>query len=603
MDTAATRPRIYQLLVRTFGNANQSRVPGGSIEQNGCGKFADINDAALHSLQEMGFTHLWLTGVLEQASTTAYPHRPADHPQLVKGRAGSPYAVRDCFDVCPDYALDPEKRIEEFSQLLDRCHAHGFRVLIDFIPNHVARSYASDVRPDLSFGITDDTSVFFARDNHFFYLQQHHPGGGAPLTLPSSHDGDRYQEWHGRVSGNNVVHWRPSIHDWYETVKLNYGHDFTTGRDTSHLPSAEATDDEVPSTWRMMDQVIRHWQDLGVDGFRVDMAHMVPMEFWRWLLHRARARKGDVFFMAEAYDNDPAKLTDAHVLDALLAAGFDAVYDDPVYDLLMGLYDEGKWCNDLDAYTFTGDRFHRSLRYGENHDEVRFSHPREWGGVGMHVGRPVCATLFAMGRGPLMVYHGQEVGEEGRGPSGFADDNARTTIFDYWSLPSFDGWIQEGRYDGSSLTKEQSELRQWYGKLLHLIAQPAFERGEYYGLNYANRDNPNFGRIKGETVSGHWLFAFLRFIPSGGQVFLVVVNFHPSKTMKHVIVRVPENAISFLPSAEKLRIHERFEGSWSCLCSKDQLKQDGLEIPDVPALSAWFFEISAADISRETITA
>jgi len=280
------RPVIYQLMVRTFGNANETRKFNGTLAENGCGRFADINDAVLSSLREMGFNHLWLTGVLEQASGTSHPGRPADDPDILKGIAGSPYAIKDYFDVCPDYAVDPAKRLDEFKQLLERCRRLGLKVLIDFVPNHVARSYASDVRPDLSFGVHDDTTVFFHRDNHFFHLQPYHPGGGPPLRLPTDGkpgcDGRFDPEASvGRVTGNNVVSWSPSIHDWYETVKLNYGHDFTRGRDTSHLPRSGAPPEDVPRTWRTMDEVLAYWQNLGVDGFRVDMAHMVPMEFWR----------------------------------------------------------------------------------------------------------------------------------------------------------------------------------------------------------------------------------------------------------------------------------------------------------------------------------
>lgn len=589
----APRPRIYQLLVRTFGNTNATRKPHGSIEENGCGKFADIDDVALASLRDMGFTHLWLTGVLEQASTTAYPNRPSDHPQLVKGRAGSPYAIRDYFDVSPDYAMDPERRLEEFQDLLDRCHARGFRVLIDFVPNHVARSYASDGKPDLSFGTGDDPGVFFAPNNNFYYLQPWHPGGGAPLILPGVVEGEeRYEEWNGRVSGNNVVHWRPGLYDWYETVKLNYGHDFTTGRATSHLPPADAGLDEVPKTWRMMDAVIGYWQDRGVDGFRVDMAHMIPMEFWRWLVRRAHERNDAVYFMAEAYDNDPAKLTDGPVLEALLDAGFDAVYDDPIYDLLMGIYDEGKWCNDLDAFTFTGERFHRSLRYGENHDEVRLAHPNEWGGHGMRVGKPVCAVLFSLGCGPLMVYHGQEVGEEARGPSGFADDNARTTIFDYWSLPALCAWMNGGAYDGAGLSREQSALRDWYGRLIRLMAEPALERGDFYGLNFANRDNPWFGRVEEEMVSGHWLYAFLRRDAASGQAFLVMTNFHPQQTLGNLRVVIPDDAQQWLGMGSRVVFTDRLAMEWSGRCDRDELAR-GAVMPDLPPLSAVMLEIIA----------
>jgi glycosidase len=594
----ALRPVIYQLMVRTFGNTNETRKSNGSLAENGCGKFADITPAALDSIKQMGFTHLWLTGVLEQASGTAYPKRPADDPDILKGIAGSPYAIKDYFDVCPDYAVDPDKRIDEFKELLGRCKKHGFKVIIDFVPNHVARSYQSDVRPEQSFGAGDDRGVFFAKDNHFYYLQPRHPGGGAPLKLPTAGkpgcDGKFAPETKfGRVTGNNVISWAPTINDWYETVKLNYGHDFTTGRDTAHLPGPSAAPADVPKTWRTMDEILGYWQEMGVDGFRCDMAHMVPMEFWRWVVKRCRARDAKVFFSAEAYDNDPAKLTDAHVLDELLAAGFDAVYDDPSYDVLEGIYESGKWANDLDPLTFTGKRFHKSLRYAENHDEVRIASPKEWGGLGMKVGKPVSAVLFSMGKGAVMLYHGQEVGEPAAGEEGFGGDDARTSIFDYWSMPEFTKWVNGGKFDGGRLTEEQKSLRAWYGKLIRATQCRAFTAGEFYGLNHANKENPAFGRVGDEGASGHWLYAFLRRDTKTGQAFLVVANFHGSETLKGVKIRIPKDAQMFLGLSgdDTWKLNERLESDWSGTVARESLEKDGLALPELAPCSAMLLEM------------
>jgi glycosidase len=587
------RPLIYQLMVRTFGNTNETRKPNGSIGENGCGTFADLSDTALGSLRDLGFNHVWLTGVLEHASGTAYPERSADPPELLKGIAGSPYAIKDYFDVCPDYALNPAHRLEEFRDLVGRCHRNGLRVLLDFVPNHVARCYRSDVKPEASFGAGDDPTRFFDPENHFFYLQAGHPRGGPPLRLPVDSKIYRDEDEYGRVTGNNAITWTPSIHDWYETVKLNYGHDFTKGRDTSRLPGPNAGISVVPKTWRTMDEVLSYWQGFGIDGFRADMAHMIPMEFWHWAIARCRQRDPDVFFCAEAYDNDPAKLTEGNVLDALLDAGFDAVYDDPSYDVLEGIYDSGKWANDLDAMTFTGPRFHRSLRYGENHDEVRLANPKEWGGTGMKVGKPVCATLFGMGRGPVLLYHGQEIGEPAIGSEGFCGDNARTSIFDYASMPEFTKWFNGGLCDGKWLSAEQKELRAWYGKLLTVLTQPAFTDGEFYGLNHANRHNPGFGRLDDETCSGHWLYAYLRREVRSGQAFLVIANFHGWQTMRQPAVLIPHDARMFLErSASKLwTFSDRLDGGWSTRVPYDLLEDPGLELPDLPPCTALMLEI------------
>lgn len=595
------RPVIYQALPRLFGNTDETRKINGTMAENGCGKFAHFNDRALEELKRFGITHLWLTGVLEQASGTDYPGRPADPADILKGVAGSPYAIRDYFDVCPDYAMDPEKRLEEFQALVARCREHGIDVIIDFVPNHVARSYASDVRPEMSFGAGDDRSVFFARDNHFYYVQPGMAEGGPPLRLPTEGKAGctgRYEPEtdHVRVTGNNAITFAPGEGDWYETVKLNYGHDFTRGRDTSHLPGPDAGVGEVPDTWRKMDEIFAYWQEMGVRGFRVDMAHMVPMEFWRWMIGRARERDRGVYVFGEAYDNDPAKLTDGNVLDALLAAGFDAVYDDPVYDVCMGLYDDFagglKWANDLDALTFTGARFHQSLRYAENHDEVRLATPHEWGGLGMAVGRPVSGVLFGMGRGPLMIYHGQEVGEPAAGPEGFGGDDGRTSIFDYWAMPEFQKWVNGGKFDGGRLSAEQRELREWYRKLVAVTKEPAFTQGEFYGLNHANKENPAFGRVDGEMVSGHWLYAYLRRDAGSGQAFLVVANFNPDKPLDGVKVRIPEEAIEWLGRERpQWRFAEALSDGWTAELPATALPDRGLALPGMPPLTVRFLRI------------
>lgn len=592
------RPVIYQTMVRLFGNTNETRKPHGSMAENGCGKFSDFSDRALEEIRAFGATHLWLTGVLEQASATAYPGRPAEPADVLKGKAGSPYAIIDYFDVCPDYAEDPERRVEEFRELLDRCKRHGLRVVIDFVPNHVARGYRSSVRPGLSFGEGDDPTCFFHPHNNFFYVQPGMVEGSPPLTLPTQGlpgcSGRFAPETdHVKVTGNDAITFSPTLWDWYETVKLNYGHDFTQGRDTSHLPGPDAASEEVPDTWRKIDEVFAYWQDLGVGGFRVDMAHMVPMEFWKWMLGRARRRDPELFVFGEAYDTDPAKLTDGNVLDALIEAGFDAVYDDPAYDLCMGLYDDWagyKWANDLDTLIFPGTRFHHSLRYAENHDEVRLASPKEWGGLGMEVGKPVCAVLLGLGRGPVMIYHGQEVGEPALGSEGFSGDDGRTSIFDYWAMPEFQKWVNGGKYDGGRLSDAQKALRAWYGKLLAILREPAFTRGDFYGLNHANKEHPGFGRMEGETCSGHWVYAYLRRDKLSGQVFLVVANFHPTQSMNDLSLILPTHAIDWACfGGRRVKLVERLGTAWN-----GELEAAGevtVALPELPALSARMIEL------------
>ncbi|MBN1506262.1 MAG: hypothetical protein JW955_05425 [Sedimentisphaerales bacterium] len=606
----AGRPCIYQLFVRQFSNVNGTRRPNGTLAENGVGKFSDLNDRALGSLRELGVTHLWLLGVLRQATATDYSSigLPADDPDLLKGIAGSPFAIRDYFDVCPDYADEPARRLDEFQALLARIHGQGLKAIMDCVPNHVARSYRSVVRPDLSFGAKDDCSRFFAPGNNFFYLQ-----GRPPLRLPTVKDGkpvsptcqvvggcDGFfdgERDHGRVTGNNIVSWTPNGGDWYETVKLNYGFDFTKGRHgPKEYPTAAEPDKPIPDTWVKMDAVLAHWQKLGVDGFRCDMAHWVPLEFWRWAIERARQRDGGMLFVAEAYDDDSNKLTDGNVLTALIDAGFDAVYDDQSYDILKGLYDGPKWANDLDGVLGAVAPLHRSLRYAENHDEVRLANPTQWGGLGAAVGRPVSAILFGLGRGPLLVYNAQEVGEPALGAEGFGGDDARTSIFDYWSMPELAKWVNGHRYDGGRLASQQIELRAWYARLLTLTNEPALRRGEFIPLNRANNQNPRFGRLDGETTSGHWLYAFLRHEKTGGQRFLIVANLHGQQTLRDVRIAFSPEAIAALGAAAgdaKIEFCDR-------LAAKDPLRvtttalalrESGVDMPPLPPLTACYFEV------------
>jgi len=625
-----SRIRIYQLFVRLFGNTNETRKCNGTLAENGVGRFVDINVAALSSIKEMGFTHIWLTGVLQQATATDYSEcgQPADDTDLLKGLAGSPYAIKDYFDVCPDYAEKPAERLQEFAQLVRRIHERGLKAIIDLVPNHVARSYDSCVKPDCNFGTCggragsgDDKTKFFHPHNNFFYLTPDE--NGPPLRLPTFRDGvpvsptcklpgancDGFfdgERTFGRVTGNNAVTWTPHLNDWYETIKLNYGFDFTDpSKSVREYPNAWSPDKAIPDTWRKVDQVIEHWQSLGVDGFRCDMSHMVPPEMWSWTIAQARRRHPNVFFMGEAYNDDPAKVPGSdpvvsqlnfghgNVLFDLLNAGFDAVYDAPVYRALKRIYDGSGWANDIDQEITEEFICHNSIRYGENHDEVRLAAAREWGGIGMNVGRPVSAILYGLSRGAIMLYNGQEVGEPATDAEGFGGDDARTSIFDYWSMPEFVKWVNDHRYDGARLSSEQKALREFYGRLINLVGEPAFRDGKFFPLNPANRDNERFGRLPGEQASGHWLYAFLRYDCVTEQRFLVVANLHPATVFQDVRVSLPQDALQFLGlgNSTKLSLIDRLFGEVGPIGLTTQEACDaGIPIEELPALSAFYLE-------------
>jgi glycosidase len=631
------KPRIYQMLPRLFGNANETRQVNGTLAENGAGKFSALNERVLAGFREDGFTHIWLTGVLQQATSTDYSAvgQAPDDPDLLKGIAGSPYAIRDYFDVSPDFADEPAKRLEEFQALTERMQAAGLSVVIDFVPNHVARSYESDIRPDLVFGNKDRTGLYFDPDNNFFYLTPEVAEGSGPLRLPTvdRHTGkiinetarlvgnaDGYfgpERVHGRVTGNNVASWRPSNGDWYETVKLNYGFDFLNRDRAPDYPSAISPRKRVPDTWQKMDAIIAYWQELGVDGFRVDMAHMVPPEFWKWMIHRAQTRAPDVFFYAEAYNDDPAKVPSRDpairendsVMLTLLDAGFHAVYDDPGYDTLEHLTAGELWANDLDAVEseLGGFFFDCAVRYAENHDEIRLAHPETWGAQGMEVGRPVSATLFGLSRGPVMVYHGQEVGEPGLGREGFGGDDQRTSIFDYWSLPELNKWWNDGAADGAGLSDAQRALRAWYVRLMHLVGEPAFASGVSIPLNAANQANPYFGKVADVGPSGHWLHAYVRSDLRQNSSYLVTSNFHPSATLRHVRVRLPEAAVAALGLTETtdewlvLKDQLALDGQPVRAIRVSEALREGIYLDQLAPLASYYWEIQTAGSLSEGI--
>jgi len=309
-------------------------------------------------------------------------------------------------------------------------------------------------------------------------------------------------------------------------------------------------------------------------------------------VRRARERDAEVFFCAEAYDSDPAKLTDKDVIDELLKAGFDGPYEHPTYKILQGIYEEGKWANDIDQESFSGERFHQCIRYIENHDEVRIANPGHWGGQGMLAGRPAAAVMFGMSRASIMLYAGQEIGEPAIGAEGFSGDDGRSSIFDYTSMPEFQKWVNGGEYDGEELSAEQRGLREWYADLLKVLKEPAFTHGEYFGLNYANLENEYFGRCEGETVSGHWIFAFLRSDPASGQVFLGVANFHPSEYLS-VKVRIPAEALEFVGRGKTMgfRFVGRFGDDSNLESDADDLVGEGLDLGKIGPLNACYYEL------------
>lgn len=502
---------IYQMMTRLFGNTQTTNKQYGTLSENGVGKFNDVSDAALLSLKELGATHIWYTGVLEHAVLTDYTAFgiPLDDADVVKGRAGSPYAIKDYYDVNPDLAVDVKKRIAEFEALIARTHNQGMRVIIDLVPNHVARAYHSDAKPAgvKDFGADDDTSVSFKPSNNFYYLpgQSFQPPRdynplGPGNTFPTK-DG-RFTETPAKVTGNDQFTAAPSIHEWFETVKLNYGVDIQGGRKGYFEP--------IPDTWLKVFEILAYWAEKGVDGFRCDMAEMVPVEFWQWVIPKVKATYPEVIFIAEIYNpNEYRSYIDR--------GRFDYLYDKvQLYDTLRGLIRQERSSADVPhIQNYLSGINHQMLHFLENHDEQRIASPAfagdPWKALSAMV---VSATID---QGPVMIYFGQEVGEPGAGDEGFNGDDGRTSIFDYWGVPEHQKWVNGGRFDGGALRADQQVLRQFYSDLLNLArTNPAIVRGSYHDITHHNL---HLGNINNKVL------AYIR--AEGDEKLLIVAGFNP----------------------------------------------------------------------------
>ena len=459
---------IYQVLPRLFGNDNTARLHNGSIQENGCGHLADFTQKALEKIRELGATHIWYTGVIEHATQTSYASYgiQEDYPSIVKGRAGSPYAIKDYYDIDPDLATDVRRRVREFENLVTRTHRAGLGVIMDFVPNHVARQYKSDACPagthDL--GADDDASLAFSTHNNFYYI----PGE----ELHAQFDLKGYREKPARATGNDVFHAWPSQTDWYETVKLNYGLDYAGGR-VPHF-------DPVPETWHKMLHILLFWARKGVDAFRCDMAEMVPVEFWQWVIPAVKAEFPHLFFIAEVYN--PALYR-----DYIHRGGFDYLYDKVgFYDTLRAVVRGEASAQSLTACWQRVDDIRRHMLYFlENHDEQRLASDFFAGDA--RKGRAALLVAALMSPNPFMLYFGQELGERGMDEEGFSGCDGRTTIFDYWSVSSIRRWRNRGRFDEALLTGQEKALQAFYRRVLTLRLQnETLREGEFYDLMYVN---------------------------------------------------------------------------------------------------------------------
>ena len=523
------KPIIYQVFTRLFGSDKNVNQPNGSRDVNGCGTMTAFTPAALAEIKALGATHIWYTGIIEHATQTDYSAYgiARDHHAVVKGKAGSAYAIKDYYDVDPDLATTVPVRMREFEDLVLRSHRANLKVIIDFVPNHVARQYHSDACPEgvEDLGATDDPTKHFSAQNNFYYF----PGEQFQADFDLQQDEDHpYVENPARATGNDVFSSYAGHNDWYETVKLNYGVDYTAGRVTNFDP--------VPSTWEKMLNILLFWADKGIDGFRCDMAEMVPAEFWGWAIPQVKARHKSIIFIAEVYN--PAEYR-RYIFDG----HFDYLYDK------VGLYDTLRaiTCGYANADAITGcwqaldDIRPHMLSFLENHDEQRLASDFFAGDA--LKGRAPMLVAATFSTGPVMLYFGQELGERGMDSEGFSGCDGRTTIFDYWTVDTISRWRNKGSFDGKKLTPQEVELQSFYKTLLNLCSnETAIQQGDFYDLMYVNPPSEHFNPYR--------QYAFLRH--SDRSTMLIVANFDSQPAS--IDVQIPEHVFKFYRMNKRRRL-------------------------------------------------
>ena len=542
---------VYQIFTRLFGNRNLSRKENGTIAENGCGKMADFTPQVLKDIQKMGISHVWYTGIIRHATQTDYTKYgiPRQHPAIVKGRAGSPYAITDYYDVDPDLAVDVKQRMKEFEQLVQRTHEAGLKVIIDFVPNHVARQYHSVCKPKKvkDLGETDDCMMGFDPQNNFYYC----PGQRFDPYF-DLYQGERepYLEMPAKATGNDHFDNAPGKNDWYETVKLNYGVDYYAGR-IGHF-------DPIPDTWLKMTDILLFWAKKGIDGFRCDMAEMVPAEFWQYATTIVKKKFKHIVFVGEVYN--------PHEYRHYLASGFDWLYDK------VGMYDTMRSviCGQASASAIshawqqTDDIRDHMLYFLENHDEQRIA--SDFFAADAQKGVPAMMASLLMQQNPFMLYAGEEYGERGMDREGFSGNDGRTTIFDYWSVDTL------CRAASGQLTEQEKALHDIHVKTMHIARQEkTVAEGVFFDLMYVN------SHLQRQ-------YAFLR--RAEGELLLVVVNFDGSDVT--IDVNVPSHAFDFLTMKEKKVIA-------TDLLTKEKLamsmKRDGAVRMEVGAYSGRVWKI------------
>ena len=305
----------------------------------------DLPDTTFDSLRAASFDWLWLLGVWRTSPAGLAVARSdpriraaleAELPDLSEADfTASPFAIRG-YEVRSEWGGDAA-----LSRVRRRLAQRGLRLMLDFVPNHVALDHPwVDEHPEYFVAGTPDD---LAREPHN-YVQLRSRGKLQVFA-------------HGRD---------PYFPGWTDTLQLDYRHPGLRRAMTEQLQRLSRMCDGVRCDMAMLvlpDVIERTW---GSSHSSLDDAALVSTSFWAEAIAAVRADRPAFVFMAEAYWDLEWRLQ---------SEGFDYTYDKRLYDRLRS----GDGRSVREHLRAEPDYQRRSVRFLENHDEPRAAaaFPRE----------------------------------------------------------------------------------------------------------------------------------------------------------------------------------------------------------------------------------
>lgn len=303
-----------------------------------------------------------------------------------KGEHGSPYAIKDYYEVSPHIGTK-----EDFRNLVEAAHEHDMKIILDLVLNH---------------------------------------------TSPDSVLAEKHPDWFIQDEEGNP---RAENEDWWDVVDLDW---------------------ENKKVWEYCAEMMEYWvKDLDIDGYRCDVADLMPDDFWKMSIARLEKIKPDVLMLAES--TSPRQHLN----------GFDITYNESLYDTAVSVCNGGLPATALQhaclAAKYGYPENAPRLLFVENHDK-----PRAMTAFGGPERVKLASVLTATLPGIPLLYTGTEVGADPdrdktffvKSPVDFSKDKHGMRAFYTMLL---------------ALKETRPELK--YGDLILLDAEPkdkvfAFER-------------------------------------------------------------------------------------------------------------------------------